>query len=197
MTYYQRYYKKNKRFVLNANKKWRKANPDKDKAIGRRYYYKHRKKILKSRRDNRELYNKYARAYKKRKYKTLDGNINHRIQTSIQRRIRGASIQRPSGWFKLLGYSQETLKKHLATQFKNGMTWSKFLKGKIHIEHIRPIASFDFKKWQDVRACWALKNLTLEWAKKNQEKLDKLPNGMRAWIARKRGLDINAMYKPK
>jgi hypothetical protein len=76
----------------------------------------------------------------------------------------------------LLGYTIADLKKHLESQFTYRMTWEKFNKGEIHIDHILPISSFDFKEIGDRewRACWDLPNLRPLWAKDNIAKSNKL-----------------------
>jgi hypothetical protein len=76
----------------------------------------------------------------------------------------------------LLGYSIAELKKHLEGQFTYRMSWEKFNKGLIHIDHILPISSFDFRIIGDSewKACWALTNLRPLWAKDNIAKSNKL-----------------------
>lgn len=76
----------------------------------------------------------------------------------------------------LLGYTIADLKKHIENQFTYRMTWEKFNKGEIHIDHILPISSFKFTKIGDSewRACWDLPNLRPMWAKDNIAKSNKL-----------------------
>jgi len=73
-------------------------------------------------------------------------------------------------WEKLVGYTLDNLIQHLESQFKEGMTWDN--QGKWHIDHIRPIFSFDFDSYKDkeFRQCWALDNLQPLWAKDNLRK---------------------------
>jgi 5-methylcytosine-specific restriction endonuclease McrA len=57
-----------------------------------------------------------------------------------------------------------------------GYTWQDFLSGKLHIDHIIPIAAFNFRSPGDAdfKHCWALKNLRLLPAKENMRKGAKL-----------------------
>lgn len=70
-------------------------------------------------------------------------------------------------WESVVGYTLAKLKKHLERRFKPGMTWANY--GQWHIDHIRPVASFDFSSTDSeaFRQCWALKNLRPLWAREN------------------------------
>ena len=72
--------------------------------------------------------------------------------------------------WQLVGYSPADLKAHLERQFARGMTWERFLAGEIHIDHIRPVSSFDLDDAEQVRACYCLSNLRPAWAKENIRK---------------------------
>lgn len=75
---------------------------------------------------------------------------------------------------KLLGYTINDLRIHLERQFTKGMSWDKFIKGEIHIDHIHPKASFDFSNPDEWRVCWSLPNLRPLWARDNLKKGDKV-----------------------
>lgn len=64
-------------------------------------------------------------------------------------------------WEDLVGYTVEELKEHLERQFKKGMTWERFLKEEIEIDHIRPKSLFNYTSPNDLefKQCWSLKNL--------------------------------------
>jgi hypothetical protein len=74
---------------------------------------------------------------------------------------------------ELLGYSIATLRLHLERQFERGMTWDNY--GEWHVDHILPVASFNFTSPDDpdFRACWAMTNLRPMWAADNIRKSDK------------------------
>lgn len=73
---------------------------------------------------------------------------------------------------EVLGYGVPELKAHLEARFPEGMTWADFLAGKVHIDHKKPIASFNFSSvdCEDFKACWALSNLQPLWAFDNLSK---------------------------
>jgi len=75
-------------------------------------------------------------------------------------------------WQGLVGYSIEKLKRHLERNFKEGMTWEKFMAGEIHIDHVIPVSAFNFTKPEDIdfKKCWAMNNLMPMWARDNLSK---------------------------
>ena len=57
-----------------------------------------------------------------------------------------------------LGITATTLRSHLERQFRRGMTWENY--GVFwHVDHIRPLASFDLTDAGQMRAAWCLSNL--------------------------------------
>lgn len=75
--------------------------------------------------------------------------------------------------FELLPYTKEELIQHLESQFTDGMSWDNM--SEWHIDHIRPVASFNFDSVEhpDFKKCWALNNLQPLWAADNIRKGDK------------------------
>jgi hypothetical protein len=69
-------------------------------------------------------------------------------------------------------YDIADLRAHLERQFTKGMSWDAFLRGEIHIDHIRPLASFAYTDASDPQflACWGLPNLRPLWAPDNHRK---------------------------
>lgn len=66
-----------------------------------------------------------------------------------------------------LGYTVKEFTEHFQRCFSKGMSWEAFMAGEIHIDHIRPCASFDLEDPAQVRECWSLTNLQPLWAKDN------------------------------
>lgn len=80
---------------------------------------------------------------------------------------------------ELLGYTANEFVTHIERMFSDGMTWQSFFSGKIHIDHIRPISSFNLDDPDQLAACFALSNLQPLWAKDNIRKSDKMTSGVR------------------
>lgn len=85
-----------------------------------------------------------------------------------------------------LGYSMSDLKAHLEGLFTDGMSWDAFRSGDIHIDHKRPLASFDLDDPAQVLGAWSLDNLQPLWAKDN---LSKGAKSNDEWLASKSTID--------
>ena len=71
---------------------------------------------------------------------------------------------------KAVGCDRETFVKHIEDRFQPGMTWDNYGLHGWHIDHIRPVSSFDFTKPEDVNACFHYSNLQPLWAVDNLRK---------------------------
>ena len=99
----------------------------------------------------------------------------HRISRNIRRGIYKSFRTGYGGsWEKTVGYTILELKEHLEKQFVDGMSWDNY--GEWHIDHIKPISSFNFENVKDpaFKRYWALNNLQPLWAKDNWNKRKKL-----------------------
>lgn len=110
---------------------------------------------------------KYALAARKHRHKRRMLGLLKRdkIASCIRNSIKNG--HKSSYVFNCTGYTIDELKVNLERQFTKKMTWDKFLKGEIHIDHIIPISKFDMENQDDVKACWALSNIRPMWAKDN------------------------------
>lgn len=79
-------------------------------------------------------------------------------------------------WENTVGYTTEDLKEHLENKFIENMDWKKFLSGEIHIDHIKPISSFEYLSYEDekFKICWSLSNLQPLWKIDNLKKSNKI-----------------------
>jgi hypothetical protein len=100
----------------------------------------------------------------------LSFSLNKRMRSLMWRGLRSKKGGRK--WQDIAGYSLEALRQHLEKQFKDGMTWERFLAGEIHIDHKIPRAAFNYSRPEhlDFKKCWALKNLQPMWALENISK---------------------------
>lgn len=87
----------------------------------------------------------------------------------MYRALKGASkALKP---MEYLGCSALELREHLEDQFTDGMTWENY--GEWEIDHVRPCASFDFTKEEDIHACFHFTNTQPLWRADNRRKKDK------------------------
>lgn len=120
---------------------------------------------------NRKFNPEYMK--KKRQYeKNRRQNIKYRVSGNVSRGIRRSLKSDKNGrhWESLVGYTIIQLKDHLEKQFTEGMSWDNY--GEWHIDHIRPICSFNIEDYEcdDFKKCWSLSNLQPLWAIENQTK---------------------------
>jgi hypothetical protein len=120
-----------------------------------------------------EEYRKWMRRWDSARRKQPKWRVCHcmssRMNKALERGKEGRS------WREFVTYSLEELMKHLEKQFKSGMTWDNH--GTYwHIDHITPIAAFNFTTPYDFdfKRCWALKNLQPLEIEKNLSKGKKI-----------------------
>jgi hypothetical protein len=146
----------------NNSRKWYDAHKDVQRARAKKWAADNPEKRSKS----RKLEEEKAKANPRRMlHKRMNRRIRHALKAPKRRR----------SWCKILGYSAAELKQCIERQFTRGMTWEKFLKGEIHIDHIRPVASFTFSNMDDegFKECFAMTNLRPLWSADNHSKSGK------------------------
>lgn len=111
---------------------------------------------------------KAMRVQNVRRRSTLSGNLNHRISSAIGKALKSHKAGRH--WETIVGYTLQELMDHLESKFRPGMTWANI--GQWHIDHVKPLALFEFKGPDDpqFKEAWALDNLQPLWASENMSK---------------------------
>lgn len=149
------YYLNNKTRILSYLKTWRENNREYTRNLSRNYGRKHRKA--------RNLYH----LNKRRQDPQFD--VACRLRIRMANKLRS---KKPQGMEELLGCSWKQLIEHLESQFKPGMTWDN--RNEWHIDHIRPLASFDLTDENQLREACHYTNLQPLWARDNLKKGAKL-----------------------
>jgi len=160
----KKYRDKNKERLDEYYKEWTKNKKE------------HRKEYLKQYREkNKEKIKEVKRTYQKEKrhtdpiYKLISN-----FRTAIYIVLKENKLDKYTNYFNMVGYSAEQLKKHLEEQFTDGMNWENY--GEWHIDHIKPISSFEFDSSEDeqFKVCWSLDNLQPMWGIENIKKGNKI-----------------------
>lgn len=141
---------------MNAkNKRWRQHNPEKE--VSRHLVW----------RKNNPDKEREIQSRKQRKRWNTDPV--YRSTMNLRRRMRLAlrGANKSASSFELLGCTGEELKKHLESQFVDGMTWDNYGLHGWHIDHIRPCSEFDLSDHSQQRECFHHKNLRPLWAEDN------------------------------
>ncbi|UCC19348.1 MAG: hypothetical protein JSV62_14785, partial [Promethearchaeota archaeon] len=165
----------NKEKIRKKQKEWRIKNLDHVRKVAFNYSQKNRKKIL-----------KYSKEWHQRPEVKQKRNERHkerrktepffRMKLSLRGRLnsfvyRGKAKKLVSN-NKLIGCDWNFFKIYIEKQFRPGMTWKNY--GKWHIDHIKPMTSFDLLKLEDQYKCCNYKNLQPLWAWENRRKSNKL-----------------------
>lgn len=158
-------YGKHKKSILVKNKKWAKNNPEKSKQIKSRWLENNVEK-------RKEILKKYKKSDKYKNW--VSYNLNYKISARLRSRI---SIAIKNNWktgsaVTDLGCSIEELKIHLESKFQSGMTWENY--GRWHIDHIKPLSSFDLTKREEFLEACNYNNLQPLWAEDNLKKGNKI-----------------------
>jgi hypothetical protein len=184
----KRYYQKNKGTLSEYHKEWSKEN----RGRLREYHSKWRDDNRETLRENQRN-SERERVRNNPKYR-LTKNIRSALSTSIKE--MGAKKNKKT--FDILGYTPEDLMQHLEKRFYCDMTWYNY--GEWHVDHIKPISSFDYESVDDIafKECWSLNNLQPLWAKENLQKGSKFndDNARNTTILSEKDIeDIVNLYK--
>jgi hypothetical protein len=154
----------NKEYLSNKSKNWYEQNKE------------HRKQYLKEYREkNIDKIRETKRNYEKtRKANDPIYKLINNFRTAIYQVLKENQIQKNGHYFETLKYSPENLIEHLESKFKDNMTWDNY--GKWHVDHIKPISSFQITEIGDdeFMTCWSLKNLQPLWSDENIRKSNKI-----------------------
>jgi hypothetical protein len=150
----------NRESVRASGRKWARNNPDKVNAL-------------------RESGKQKRRIYTNNRRKTdAMFRLNLNMGAAIRKDLKNNKINKNRRhWEDLVSFNKEQLKDHLESLFTEGMSWDKFLKGEIEIDHIIPKAFFKYTSTDDVefKYCWSLDNLQPLWAEDNYKKKNHVP----------------------
>jgi len=151
--------------ILRKQKEYRKLKPD--KAVSKN----HRDNVKRWKENNKDTVREYSNKWnKERKQSNPDYNVacnlRSRLSKAIKNNFKTGSAVRD------LGCSIEELKRHLESQFAEGMSWDNY--GKWHIDHIKPLSSFNLTKAEELKKACHFSNLQPLWAKDNLKKGNKI-----------------------
>jgi hypothetical protein len=166
--------KRNPEKQKSLTAKWQRENSDRRAATNAKWEQRNpgrRAKLAAAwRARNIDRARKIGRVANAKRRATVSGRLNVRVGNAVRASLNGSKGWRPT--FDLLPYTIEELKTHIERQFTQGMTWERFMAGEIHIDHIRPLAIFDFQSTDSSSflQAWAITNLRPLWAQENLKK---------------------------
>ncbi len=138
-------------------------------------YKKHKKSWNKRSREymKTEKWKEYKRNYMNNRYKNdLQFCILTRLRSRMYEAIRKYGGEKECRTIDYLGCSIKTLKRHLESQFVEGMSWENS-GTKWHVDHVVPCAAFDLREESEQKICFWYKNLQPLYAGDNIRKSNK------------------------
>ncbi len=98
----------------------------------------------------------------------VQARIAHNMRTRLGNALSKQKAQKGGVLQNQIGCTIPELIKHLEGKFQEGMSWGK--RAEIHIDHIRPLATFDLTKLEEQRIAFHYSNLQPLWATQNMQK---------------------------
>ena len=92
------------------------------------------------------------------------------LSTGLSKALKKKGSTKDTTTMKLVGSDLQTLVNHLESFFEKDMTWENY--GQWHVDHIRPITSFDQTNHEHQQVCWNWRNLFPLWGDENKLKGD-------------------------
>lgn len=164
------YYKKNKKVILNKQKKLIQTKESLEKR--RKYWespsYKNKRKEKRQTNKYKNQFNEYIKNRRSSDpiFKMM-GNMRNRIIKFLKIK----KLIKTSSTHQLIGCTPKELVAHLEKQFKPGMTWDNHSFDGWHVDHIIPLDSA--KNEEDVKRLCHYTNLQPMWASDNLKKSNK------------------------
>ena len=166
-------YSLNKERIQSVNKNWHKKNRDKIRARRKEYHQENKDWLNEKSRNYQKANRDKLRLHLNKKRRTntqfrLAHNLRARVRASLKDNIKSGSA------VKNLGCSLEELKAHLESKFQPGMNWDNWSSNGWHIDHVKPLSSFDLSNKDELLKACHYTNLQPLWAKDNLVKGDKI-----------------------
>lgn len=149
----------NKAKIRETSLNWQRKNPEKIKLYASRY------------RNQPWAKKRIAQYVRERRRTNPQENLAATIRKRVSEALKVKSIKKLHSTSELLGCSFAFLKKHIESQFKDGMSWEN--RSSFHIDHIRPLASFDLTDPEQLKAACHWTNLQPLYPKENLKKSKK------------------------
>jgi hypothetical protein len=165
---------------LQSRKDWYNANIETEHARMLAYHKRNYKRLHAKYREwvanHRDHHNNTQREY----FRDLANTDPHyRLIKRCRSRIAFAlkNGHKATHTSELLGVSVEDFRRYIAAQFVDGMTWEAFMVGKVELDHIRPISSFNFDNPIEQYICFNYRNHQPLWKNDNRSKSDRWSTG--------------------
>ena len=149
-------------------RRWRANNPASAAATQARAYRKRCKEKPEAERARRAL-------ARQRMLKHPVRSIAYRLSAVVRSAIKRQPVVKSQHMVDLIGCTVPQFMAHIAKQFRPGMSWHNWSRDGWHLDHIRPVSSFDLSKPDQQSLCFHFTNYQPLWAPDNIRKGAKDP----------------------
>jgi hypothetical protein len=181
----RKFYSENRERLTEISRQYYRDNTDRQKEMAKKRWLKNRDRnisLSKIRQAiKRDEYLAHKRKYSNDRFrdlykKEINFTLKHRTLALLRTTLKRFGAKKSARMIDLLGYDLSDLRSHLESKFRDGMTWERFMSGEIHIDHIRPVSSFNISsdRCEEFKECWSLSNLQPLWAIDNLKKGSKI-----------------------
>jgi hypothetical protein len=158
-------YKANLKRIRDYIRKLREEDPERIK----QYIENHKPKAKEKRKNNKELFAERQRNYMQSNLQAkLANNLRSRLCNSIKGGVKNGSAVRD------LGCSLEIFIDYIEKQFEEGMSWDNWGRKTWHLDHKKPLSSFDLTDREQLKEAVHYTNIQPLWASKNLSKGSKI-----------------------
>lgn len=170
------YYINNKKAITQRHKEYNTVNKDKIREYNKKRYSDNREEIISKTKswylNNKDRKQNRAVVYRKERYKN---DTNFKLTCVIRSRLNKAikNNQKTGSAVVDLGCTIEEFKLYIESLWEPGMTWNNWTRDGWHIDHIKPLASFDLDVEEELYKATHYTNMQPLWAKDNLKKSDK------------------------
>lgn len=121
---------------------------------------------------NQEAYKRYRdyrnQDFKRRYHNDLDFRVQRNLRERMRKALKGMSKAETTS--SLLGCSVEQFKQHIESLWLAGMSWGNYGYNGWHIDHIKPLDSFDLSDTRNQQKAFHFSNLQPLWSADNIKK---------------------------
>lgn len=177
---YKKYSAENKEKRKKQSKEYRERNSEKFRL--KRLLTKEQQSILwKNWSEKNKEYRKQYKASRReitnrqdreRRQNDLDYNLKQLLRGRLYKAIKAQNTSKNNSVIDLIGCSIEDFKKHIESQFHNGMCWENHSVHGWHLDHILPCAYFDLTDPEEQKKCFHYSNFQPLWWIDNLNKRD-------------------------
>lgn len=169
--------------IAQKEREYRQAHREQIRAKDKAYREAHIEQYKAWMKEWREKNKEHLREQERLRSKTRNKELLPRLRIRVNRRIdvefKRQKIERTLSTVELIGCSFPEFKKHIESQFVEGMNWDNYKRGGWQIDHIIPVSAFDLTDIEQQKKCFNYKNCQPLWEKENRAKSDYLPDGTR------------------